>query len=79
MAAGVEGRDDGKPMDSYILKIWKAFTAEWRRRTGIELPEAVINSGVHVSGLQPPRYLGRCPKRNQNQTDYLTTLAVDQK
>ncbi|KAM5468020.1 hypothetical protein MauCBS54593_005303 [Microsporum audouinii] len=54
MAAGVEGRDDGKPMDSYILKIWKAFTAEWRRRTGIELPEAVINSGVHVSGLQPP-------------------------
>ncbi|EGD97859.1 hypothetical protein TESG_05363 [Trichophyton tonsurans CBS 112818] len=34
-------------MDSYIHKIWKAFTAEWARRTDIELPAHVINSGAN--------------------------------
>lgn len=64
MAAGANGQKDGKPMDSYIHKIWKAFTAEWARRTDIELPAHVINSGANVSGLQLPRHLGRYPRRN---------------
>ncbi|EGE02373.1 hypothetical protein TEQG_01412 [Trichophyton equinum CBS 127.97] len=47
MAAGANGQKDGKAMDSYIHKIWKAFTAEWARRTDIELPAHVINSGAN--------------------------------
>ncbi|EGD96325.1 hypothetical protein TESG_08435 [Trichophyton tonsurans CBS 112818] len=61
MAAGVEGQKDGKPMDSGILRMWKSFTGEWRRRKGVELPSTVVNSGVHwiktEGELDPPKGL----------------------